>query len=63
MRRRQACWRARGVRFTDLGDRLRTRYIRLDLPTTWAAPTVAPHCQQLKTDEIQAGYGHPAGRG
>jgi hypothetical protein len=50
---------ARGIRFIDLGDRLRTRCIRLDVSTTWAAATVPNFYQQLKIDEIQVGYGHP----
>ncbi|MFJ1967987.1 alpha-L-fucosidase [Streptomyces sp. NPDC087903] len=54
---------ARGVRFIDLGDRLRTRYIRLDVPTTWAAATVPNVYRQLRIDEIQVGYGHPRGHG
>ncbi|MHC3473033.1 alpha-L-fucosidase [Streptomyces sp. 7R007] len=54
---------ARGVRFIDLGAGLRTRYLRLDVPTTWAAATVPVHYRQLRIDEIQVGYGHPTGHG
>jgi len=54
---------ARGIRFIDLPDRLRTRYLRLDVPTTWSAPTVPAFYQQLRIDEIQVGYGHPTSHG
>ncbi|MFF4400548.1 alpha-L-fucosidase [Streptomyces sp. NPDC001480] len=54
---------ARGIRFIDLGDRLRTRYIRLDVPTTWSAATVPNYYRQLRIDEIQVGYGHPTSHG
>ncbi|MET8248735.1 alpha-L-fucosidase [Streptomyces sp. NPDC005202] len=54
---------ARGVRFIGLGDGLRTRYIRLDVATTWAAATVPNFHRQLKIDEIQVGYGHPRSHG
>ncbi|WP_241267628.1 alpha-L-fucosidase [Streptomyces scabichelini] len=53
---------ARGVRFIDLGD-VRTRYLRLDVATTWAAATVPRFYQQLRIDEIQVGHGHPRGHG
>jgi len=52
---------ARGIRFIDLGDGVRTRYLRLDVPTTWSAATVPNFYQQLRIDEIQVGYGHPKG--
>ena len=54
---------ARGIRFIDLPDGLRTRYLRLDVPTTWGAPTVPAFYQQLRIDEIQVGYGHPTRHG
>ncbi|MET9910784.1 alpha-L-fucosidase [Streptomyces sp. NPDC006476] len=54
---------ARGIRFIDLPAALRTRYIRLDVPTTWGAPTVPAFYQQLRIDEIQVGYGHPTSHG
>lgn len=54
---------ARGVRFIDLGAPVSTRYIKLDVPTAWAAPTVPAFYRQLRIDEIQVGYGHPSGHG
>lgn len=54
---------ARGIRFIDLPAALRTRYIRLDVPTTWGAPTVPAFYQQLRIDEIQVGYGRPTSHG
>ncbi|MEU6257501.1 alpha-L-fucosidase [Streptomyces sp. NPDC047043] len=54
---------ARGVRFVDLGESLRTRYIRLDVQTTWAAATVPAFHRQLRIDEVEVGHGHPVGHG
>ncbi|MER6229689.1 alpha-L-fucosidase [Streptomyces sp. NPDC001663] len=54
---------ARGVRLVDLGDGLRTRYIRLDVQTTWAAATVPAFYRQLRIDEVEVGHGHPVGHG
>ncbi|MFF4492082.1 alpha-L-fucosidase [Streptomyces sp. NPDC001544] len=54
---------ARGIRFVDLGDRVRTRHVRLDVPTTWAAATVPNYHKQLRIDEVQVGYGHPRSKG
>lgn len=54
---------ARGIRFIDLPDGLRTRYLRLDVPTTWSAATVPNFYRQLRIDEIQVGYGHPRSHG
>ncbi|GAA3819667.1 hypothetical protein GCM10022403_061360 [Streptomyces coacervatus] len=55
---------ARGTRFMDLpGAGLRTRYIRLDVPTTWSAATVPAFYRQLRIDEIQVGFGHPLSHG
>ncbi|MGI8335073.1 alpha-L-fucosidase [Actinomadura scrupuli] len=53
---------ARGVRFIDL-DTARTRYIKLEVTTTWAAQSVPNHYRKLAIDEINVGWGHPAGRG
>ncbi|MFE7133450.1 alpha-L-fucosidase [Streptomyces sp. NPDC057638] len=53
---------ARGTRFIDLGTRY-TRYIRLEIDSTWAAETVPRFHRQLQIDEIQVGYGHPRGSG
>ncbi|MEI5101276.1 alpha-L-fucosidase [Streptomyces sp. PmtG] len=49
---------ARGIRFIDLGDGVRTRHLKLDVTTTWAADTAPNFHRQLKIDEIQVGYGH-----
>lgn len=54
---------ARGVRFVDLGGGLRTRYIRLDVPTTWSAETVPNFYRQLRIDEIEVGHGYPVSHG
>ncbi|MFJ6570953.1 alpha-L-fucosidase [Streptomyces sp. NPDC091292] len=55
---------ARGIRFIDLGtDGVRTRYVRLDVATTWSSPTVPRFYQQLQIDEIQVGHGHPKSHG
>ncbi|MGW1979642.1 alpha-L-fucosidase [Streptomyces sp. NPDC001889] len=53
---------ARGTRFIDLGT-LRTRYIRLDIDSTWAKETVPRFHRQLRVDEIQVGHAHPRSRG
>ncbi|MFD9910543.1 alpha-L-fucosidase [Streptomyces sp. NPDC059063] len=49
---------ARGIRFIDLGDDLKTRYLKLDATTTWAAESAPNFHHQLKIDEIQIGYGN-----
>ncbi|MFE9614050.1 alpha-L-fucosidase [Streptomyces sp. NPDC006012] len=54
---------ARGIRFIDLPDGLRARYLTLDVATTWSAETVPAYYRQLRIDEIQVGHGHPAGHG
>ncbi|GGO56484.1 alpha-L-fucosidase [Streptomyces lasiicapitis] len=53
---------ARGIRFIDLGDRLGARYLKLDVTTTWAAPSAPNFHLQLKIDEIQVGHGHVSRR-
>ncbi|EPH40650.1 alpha-L-fucosidase [Streptomyces aurantiacus] len=53
---------ARGIRFIDLGDRLTTRYLKLDVATTWAAAGAPNFHRQLKIDEIQVGHGHVSRR-
>jgi len=47
---------ARGVRFIDLSTRGSWRYIRLEVDSTWAAPTVTSFYKKLRIDELYAGY-------
>lgn len=49
---------ARGIRFIDLGDDVRTRLLKLDVSSTWAAATAPNFHRQLKIDEIQVGHGY-----
>ncbi|MEV0090832.1 alpha-L-fucosidase [Streptomyces sp. NPDC050738] len=52
---------ARGTRFIDLGTSgARARYIRLEVDSTWSAPTVSKYFQQLQIDEIRVGYRYPS---
>ncbi|HEV7932338.1 MAG TPA: alpha-L-fucosidase [Actinomadura sp.] len=53
---------ARGVRFIDVGA-ITTRYIRLEVDSTWAAASAPRFYRQLQIDEIQVGWGSPAGHG
>ncbi|MEJ8638549.1 MULTISPECIES: alpha-L-fucosidase [Streptomyces] len=52
---------ARGTRFIDLGSRA-TRYIKLEIESTWSKETVPRFYRQLQIDEIHVGYGHPRAR-
>ncbi len=52
---------ARGTRFIDLGTH-HTRWIRLEIDSTWSKETVPRFYRQLQIDEIHVGYDHPRGR-
>jgi alpha-L-fucosidase len=53
---------ARGVRFIDL-DIPRTRYVRLEVDSTWAAPTVPNFYKKLRIDDMYLGWTTPSGHG
>jgi alpha-L-fucosidase len=52
---------ARATRFLDLG--LTTRYLKLEVDSTWAAPTVPAFYRKLRIDEMHVGWFTPTGRG
>ncbi|QEV62475.1 alpha-L-fucosidase [Streptomyces spectabilis] len=56
---------ARGIRFIDLGDGpdgLKARYLKLDVSTTWSAPSAPNFHRRLRIDEIQVGHDHVRSR-
>ncbi|MBO1330740.1 alpha-L-fucosidase [Streptomyces sp. VRA16 Mangrove soil] len=50
---------ARSTRYIDLDTT--TRYIKLEVDSIWAAPTVTKYYNQLKIDEITVGRTYPRG--
>jgi alpha-L-fucosidase len=52
---------ARATRFLDLG--LTTRYLKLEVDSTWAAPTVPAFYRKLRIEEMHVGWSTPTGRG
>jgi alpha-L-fucosidase len=53
---------AKAVRFIDLNP-VKTRYIKLEVDDTWAAPTVPSFFKKLAIDEIRVGWKYPVGHG
>jgi hypothetical protein len=49
---------ARGVQFIDTGLQF-ARYLKVEVLSTWAGPQAPLFRNQLKIDEINAGYGYP----
>ncbi|MCT9934287.1 discoidin domain-containing protein [Planotetraspora sp. A-T 1434] len=50
---------ARAARYIDLG--VKTRYIKLEVDSTWAAPTVPAYYHKLRIDEMRVGWRTPVG--
>jgi hypothetical protein len=50
----------RGVQYIDLNLRRPVRYLRLDVASTWAAPTAPNFHRKLRIDELWVGRAHPA---
>jgi alpha-L-fucosidase len=53
---------AKAVRFIDLNP-TRARYVKLEIDSTWAAPTVPNFYKKLAIDEIHVGWSSPTGHG
>src|SRR5688572_6712816 len=49
---------ARGVQFIDIGPQ-RSRYIRLEVLSTWGTPKVPEYYNKLAIDELYVGHGYP----
>jgi hypothetical protein len=49
---------ARGVQFIDIGPQ-RSRYIRLEVLSTWGTPKVPAFYNKLAIDELYVGYSYP----
>jgi NPCBM-associated, NEW3 domain of alpha-galactosidase/F5/8 type C domain/Alpha-L-fucosidase len=53
---------ARGVQFVDIGEQ-RSRYIRLEILSTWGSPRITAYYNKLAIDELYVGHGHPYSTG